>query len=275
MVETTKSHNNSNGILDNHFLDICLNRFSSFNRKIEFKIANNDIEKKGAYLLRWRVFAKELGQIKNYNEIVDKWDHDEFSALFVAKDKRISNELESIVATVRFTKSNNTIAQKNGYKPGLPLEDFYDLSLIYEKSVSIGQSNWFCTKKEYRKKFTDILLIKKIFQYAYETNIDCGVIFSSLHTNNYYRAMEIYKKGEKRGLLYPELNLEPIVQNDIVGDKLSKEELKKVKIPGLVKLYASMGFKICGKPLYNSKFSTYDIPMFMRYYDAPIFFLKW
>lgn len=275
MVETTKNYNNSCKILDNHFLDICLNRFSSFNRRIEFRIAKNDIEKEAAYLLRWRVFAKELGQIKNYREIIDKWDHDESSALFVAKDKRISNELESIVATVRLTKNNNTIAQKNGYKLGLPLEDFYDLSLIYEKNISIGQSNWFCTKKEHRKKFTDILLIKKIFQYAYERNIDCGVIFSSLHTNNYYEAMEIYKKGEKRGLLHPGVDLKPIVQNDIFGDKLPRGELKKVKIPGLVKLYASIGFRICGKPLYNSRFSTYDIPMFMWYYDAPKFFLEW
>ena len=275
MVETAKNDNKRNRIPEAHSFYNYLNRFLAFNKEIEFKIAKNDIEKEGAYLLRWRVFAKELGQIRNYSEIVDKWDHDEFSTLFVAKDKRISNELESIVTTVRVTKNNNTIAQKNGYKLGLPLEDFYDLSLIYEKSISIGQSNWFCTKKEYRRKFTDILLIRKIFQYSYETNIDCGVIFSSLHTNNYYKAMEIYKKGEKRGLLYPELNLKPIVQNDIVGDKLSEEELKRVKIPGLVKLYTSIGFKICGKPLYNSKFSTYDIPMFMRYYDAPKFFLKW
>ena len=130
-----------------------------FNKEIEVNIAENHVEHEGAYLLRWKVFGTELGQIRNYHEATDKWDYDDFSTLFVATDKRISNELESIVGTVRVTRTNDAISQENRCKLGLPLEDFYDLSPIYELCGSVSQANWFCTKKLYRDNFTGISLL--------------------------------------------------------------------------------------------------------------------
>jgi len=156
--------------------------------EIEFKTAQNHIEHEGAYLLRWKVFGKELGQIRNYNEAIDKWDYDNFSTLFVATDKRIPNELESIVGTIRVTRTNNAVSQENGYKLGLPLEDFYDLSPIHKMDGAVSQANWFCTKKAYRDNFTGISLVKKIFQYAYETKLDCWVITESIKQFAFYAA---------------------------------------------------------------------------------------
>ena len=76
------------------------------------------------------------------------------------------------------------------------------------------------------------------------------------------------------GLVYPGLDLTAIIRNEVFGDKLCEEERRKVKIPATVKLYVSIGFKICGKPLYNAQFCTYDIPMFIDTHNAPKFFLE-
>jgi putative hemolysin len=272
MMEAVRSIRKIHHISEDAIFDVYLRRFIECNKSIEFKIGRRAREREGAYLLRWEVFGNELGQVKSKHECVDKWDEDGSSVLFIARDRRIEKDSESVVASVRVTKSN-TAAQQNGSRLGLPLEEFYDLSEICKTAGSVAQSNWLCTRKFYRDRFTSILLIKNVFQYAQKANIESAVIFCSLNTNNYYKATAIYRKCIKQSLLSSEVILQKKPRASVViGEKLKIDELLQTSLPALVRLYNAIGFKICGEPMYNPKFSTYDIPMFMRYSDGPNFF---
>ncbi|TGK17915.1 GNAT family N-acetyltransferase [Leptospira fluminis] len=226
-------------------------------RKLEVRIAENQLEIERTLALRYDVFNLELGEGLPQSAATrkDRDEYDLFCDHLIVVDK---NRDDMIVGTYRILR--RSVAKAN---LGFYSDNEFDITKIYElerEPAEIGRS---CVHPEYRDGSVISLLWAGLGQYMKKHQI--GYLFGcgSVHSVDAQTANDVYAfLKDKKALAGEEFDVKPLSGFEMTGfdPNFAPEDIKVVskRIPALIKGYIRAGSLICGTPALDSVFKTTD-----------------
>ncbi|EIE02694.1 GNAT family N-acetyltransferase [Leptospira licerasiae] len=226
-------------------------------RKLEVRIAENQLEIERTLALRYDVFNLELGEGLPQSAATrkDRDEYDLFCDHLIVVDK---NRNDMIVGTYRILR--RSVAKAN---IGFYSDNEFDITKIYElerEPAEIGRS---CVHPEYRDGSVISLLWGGLAQYMKKNNI--GYLFGcgSVHSTDAQSANDVYAfLKDKQALAGEAFDVKPLPGFEMPGfdQNYSPEDIKEVskRIPALIKGYIRAGSTICGIPALDAVFKTTD-----------------
>ncbi|MCB1176469.1 MAG: GNAT family N-acetyltransferase [Leptospiraceae bacterium] len=227
-------------------------------RKLEVRLAENQLEVEKTLQLRYNVFNLEMGEGLPQSAATQK-DRDEYDYYcdhLIVVDK---NRDDQIVGTYRIQKRET--AREN---MGFYSENEFDLRSLYRLEDEVAEVGRSCVHPEYRNGSVISLLWAGIGEYIQKHNIRYLMGCGSIHSTDPLAASEVYAfLKAKDGLADNRFSIEPLDAYKIKGfnPNFQIDDLKTIskKIPPLIKGYLRLGAKICGVPALDPVFKTTDV----------------
>jgi putative hemolysin len=227
-------------------------------RKLEVRLAENQLEIEKTLQLRYNVFNLEMGEGLPQSAATqkDRDNYDYYCDHLIVIDKNKDNE---IVGTYRIQRRE--VAKQN---IGFYSENEFDLKCLYELEDEVAEVGRSCVHPDYRNGSVISLLWAGIGEYIQQYKIRYLMGCGSIHSTDPTVASEIYAFLKYNNALADErFAIKPLPEFEVPGlDKNFaildiKETIKK--IPPLIKGYLRLGAKICGTPALDSVFQTTDV----------------
>lgn len=232
-------------------------------RKLQVRLADNQLEIERALRLRYEIFNTEMGEGLAQSAATGK-DRDEFDLHcdhLIAVDQ-VSDE---IVGTYRILTKTTALANSGFYSEGE-----FDLRNIYRLPFETAEVGRSCVHPAYRDGSVIGLLWAGIANYIQKRDIRVLMGCGSLHSVNTFHVNEIYAYLKAKGHLVPdELRVTPHQTHRLPGfrEEDLQEDPKVVarRFPPLLKGYLRLGALIGGEPALDRAFGTTDL---FIYFDA-------
>lgn len=242
-------------------------------RKLEVRLAENQLEIEKALSLRYNVFNLEMGEGLPQSAATQK-DRDEYDYYcdhLVVVDKNRDNQ---VVGTYRILKRE--VAEKN---IGLYSETEFDLKKIYQLKDNFAEVGRSCVHPDYRNGSVISLLWGGLAEYMQENKLRYLMGCGSIHSTSAKVASEVYAYlRENNGLAGDEFDIRPLETHKIEGfdPNLKIENMKEISktIPPLIKGYLRAGSKICGYPAIDKVFGTIDVFVLFDFDEVSERYLK-
>ncbi|EMY77756.1 acetyltransferase (GNAT) domain protein [Leptospira weilii serovar Ranarum str. ICFT] len=226
-------------------------------RKLEVRIAENQLEIERTLALRYEVFNLELGEGLPQSAATrkDRDEYDRFCDHLIVVDKNRENK---IVGTYRILR--RSVAKQN---LGFYADNEFDISKIYELHAETAEIGRSCVHPEYRDGSVISMLWAGLGAYMQKHNVRYLFGCGSIHHTDAQSANEIYAYlKDKDVLVRKEFDVTPLLGFEIPGfdPNYQVEDIKSVykRIPALIKGYIRAGSKICGTPALDKIFKTID-----------------
>ncbi|PJZ69814.1 hemolysin [Leptospira perolatii] len=226
-------------------------------RKLQVKIAENQLEIERTLALRYDVFNLELGEGLPQSAATrkDRDEYDLFCDHLIVIDQ---NRDDMIVGTYRILRREVAKANLGFYS-----DNEFDITKIYElkeEPAEIGRS---CVHPEYRDGSVISLLWAGLGEYMKKKGVRYLFGCGSVHNTDTQAANEVYAfLKDKNALLTGEFDVKPLPGYEIPGFNPNYEagDMKEVskRIPSLIKGYIRAGSLMCGTPALDSVFKTID-----------------
>ncbi|MEM7180956.1 MAG: GNAT family N-acyltransferase [Spirochaetota bacterium] len=230
-------------------------------RKLEVRLAQNQLELEQVLSLRYDVFNLEMGEglPQSRQTQKDRDEYDFYCDHLIVIDKTNHNK---IVGTYRILRRD--IAKKN---IGFYSENEFDLHKIYDIQDEVAEVGRSCVHSDYRGGSVISLLWIGLGEYMNRYNLrylmGCGSIHST--SPELASAMSAFLK-HKNAIIGDKLNVEPLNTYRLQGFDPNyvienpKETFKK--IPPLLKGYLRLGSKMNVEPALDAVFGTTDFFIF-------------
>lgn len=233
-------------------------------KKLEVKIAEDQLEIEKALRLRYEVFNQEMGEglPQSASTGKDRDEYDLFCDHLIVVDHANENH---VVGTYRLL--TKTRALKN---IGFYSAQEFDLSNIYKLDFEIAEVGRSCVHPDYRDGSVITLLWAGIANYIQTHNIRVLMGCGSLHSTDAEEVNMVYAFLRDEGHLVEEhLRVRPLPTSvhpgfreiELVGDRKSITK----RLPPLIKGYMRIGARIGGEPALDREFGTTDL---FIYFDA-------
>lgn len=134
-------------------------------------------------------------------------------------------------------------------------------STVLRDAVEIGRA---CIAKEHRSLKVLYLLWCGLGLYLQWNKKRYLFGCNSLTSQDPDDGISVYRQLQKRGHMHATINVPPQSGMECISERLSTTEQVKTKIPRLMRVYLSMGAKICSPPAIDRQFRTID---FMALFD--------
>ncbi|TGN01673.1 GNAT family N-acetyltransferase [Leptospira yasudae] len=226
-------------------------------RKLEVRIAENQLEIERTLALRYEVFNLELGEGLPQSAATrkDRDEYDLFCDHLIVVDK---NRDDKIVGTYRILR--RSIAKKN---LGFYSDNEFNITKIYELDAETAEIGRSCVHPEYRDGSVISMLWAGLGTYMRKHNVRYLFGCGSIHHTDAQSANEVYAYlKEKNALAGKEFDVTPLAGFEVPGfDRhYAIEDFKAVqkRIPALIKGYIRAGSQICGIPAWDQVFKTID-----------------
>ena len=218
---------------------------------MRFARSSADVEAIGR--LRFDVFNVEMneGLDASYETGIDQDPFDTICHHLV-----ISHKKTGVVGTYRLQTADMAHDSSLGFYSASE----YDLSSlpahVIEQGVELGRA---CIAKDHRSLKVLYLLWRGIGVYL--THNQCRYLFgcSSLTSQNPAEGQAVYTKLTKRGHVHPSIAVQPLP--DFLCHVTATDETApkpRARIPRLMRVYLSLGAKVCSPPAIDRQFKTID-----------------
>ena len=215
------------------------------------RFARTEDELEAIARLRFNVFNVELDEGLDASFESGK-DEDPFDR--VCHHLMIVDRSGGVVGTYRLQTRDMAESGGLGFYSGSE----FDLSTlpadIQEKGVELGRA---CIAKDHRSLQVLYLLWRGIGQYLSHNN--CRYVFgcSSLTSQNPTEGHDVFKYFEREGHVHPSIRVVPC--SDFLCDASPALRVSaKPKVPRLMRVYLSLGAKVCSPPALDRMFKTID-----------------
>ncbi|WP_061249086.1 GNAT family N-acetyltransferase [Leptospira alstonii] len=226
-------------------------------RKLEVRIAENQLEIERTLALRYEVFNLELGEGLPQSAATrkDRDEYDLFCDHLIVIDK---NREDKIVGTYRILR--RSVAKQN---LGFYSDNEFDITKIYELHAETAEIGRSCVHPEYRDGSVISMLWAGLGAYMQKHHVRYLFGCGSIHHTDAQSANEVYAYlKDKDVLVGKEFDVTPLPGFEIPGfdPNYQVEDIKSVykRIPALIKGYIRAGSKICGTPALDKIFKTID-----------------
>ncbi|MCC6274864.1 MAG: GNAT family N-acetyltransferase [Leptospiraceae bacterium] len=234
-------------------------------RKLEVRLAENQLEIERTLSLRYSVFNEELGEGLAISRATqkDRDEYDYFCDHLVVVDKSQNN---AVVGTYRILK-RSTARENIGFYSETEF-DLTDLYFLEDEVAEVGRS---CVHPDYRDGSVISLLWAGLGEYMTENRIRYFMGCGSVHSTDVKSAMEAYAfMKSKDGILTDDrIRIKPRDTHRIHGFDpnyiISDMAAISKNIPPLLKGYLRLGAKVSGVPAIDLEFGTTD---FFVFFDA-------
>ncbi len=242
-------------------------------RKLEVRLAENQLEVERALSLRYNIFNLEMGEGLPQSAATQK-DRDEYDYYcdhLIVIDK---NQEDEVVGTYRILRKD--VAQQN---IGFYSETEFDLTKIYKLEDNFAEVGRSCVHPNYRNGSVISLLWGGLAEYMQINNLRYLMGCGSIHSTSPRVASEVYAYlKENDGLAGEEFDIRPLDSHKIEGfdPNLKIENMKEISktIPPLIKGYLRVGSKICGHPAIDKVFGTTDVFVLFDFKEISERYLK-
>jgi len=242
-------------------------------RKLEVRLAENQLEIEQALSLRYNVFNVEMGEGLPQSAATQK-DRDEYDYYcdhLIVIDKSQEN---SVVGTYRILRRE--VAKAN---IGFYSENEFNLSKLYELEDELAEVGRSCVHPEYRNGSVISLLWAGLGEYMQEYNLRYLMGCGSIHSTDPKVGSEAYAfVRENNALADDRFDIRPLPTHELKGFDPNYKiiNLKEVSknIPPLIKGYLRLGAKICGTPALDSVFGTIDVFVMFDFMNITERYLK-
>lgn len=250
-----------------------LDKSKGTERKLEVRLAEDQLEIEQALSLRYNVFNLEMGEGLPQSSATQK-DRDEYDYYcdhLIVLDKNRDN---AVVGTYRILRRD--VAKEN---IGFYSENEFNLSKLYQLEDELAEVGRSCVHPEYRNGSVISLLWGGLAEYMKEYKLRYLMGCGSIHSTNPHVGSEAYAfLRENDGLADARFAIEPLLSHELKGfdPNYKIENLKEVtkNIPPLIKGYLRLGAKICGTPALDLEFGTIDVFVLFDYQDISDRYLK-
>ncbi len=233
-------------------------------KKLEVRLAENQLEIEQVLSLRFRVFNEEMGEglPQSRENQKDRDDYDQFCDHLIVIDKNNDNR---IVGTYRLLRGE--VAKRN---IGFYSETEFDLSTICTLDSELAELGRSCVDPDYRDGSVLAMLWGGLAWYIKQFNVRYLVGCGSIHSTDSCVANAVYAYfRNKNALTPPELRVRPLETHRVVGfdpqyvDRESRRS--SLQVPPLIKGYLRAGARIAGEPALDALFGVID---FFIFFDA-------
>ncbi|URD71495.1 GNAT family N-acetyltransferase [Leptospira borgpetersenii] len=235
-------------------------------RKLEVRIAENQLEIERTLALRYEVFNLELGEGLPQSAATrkDRDEYDLFCDHLIVIDKNRENK---IVGTYRILR--RSVAKQN---LGFYSDNEFDITKIYELDAETAEIGRSCVHPEYRDGSVISMLWAGLGTYMQKHNIRYFFGCGSIHHTDTRSANEVYAYlKDKNALVSKEFDVTPLPGFEIPGfdPNYQVDDIKAVykRIPALIKGYIRAGSQICGIPAWDKVFKTIDFFILFDVHD--------
>ncbi|EKO16847.1 GNAT family N-acetyltransferase [Leptospira kirschneri] len=226
-------------------------------RKLEVRIAENQLEIERTLALRYEVFNLELGEGLPQSAATrkDRDEYDFFCDHLIVIDK---NQENKIVGTYRILR--RSVAKQN---LGFYSDNEFDITKIYELDAETAEIGRSCVHPEYRDGSVISMLWAGLGAYMQKYNVRYLFGCGSIHQTDVQSANEVYAYlKDKNALVGKEFDITPLPNFEIPGfdPNYQSDDMKAVhkRVPALIKGYLRAGAQICGTPALDKVFKTID-----------------
>jgi L-ornithine Nalpha-acyltransferase len=242
-------------------------------RKLEVRLAENQLEIEKALSLRYHVFNLEMGEGLPQSAATqkDRDEYDYFCDHLIVLDK---NRNDEVVGTYRILR--RTIAKQN---IGFYSENEFNLTKLYTLEDELAEVGRSCVHPEYRNGSVISLLWGGLAEYMNEHQLRYLMGCGSIHSTDPKVGSESFAfLRENGGLAGSEFAIHPWKSHELTGfdPDYKIADLKSVtkNIPPLIKGYLRLGAKICGVPALDIEFGTIDVFVLFDHQDISDRYLK-
>ncbi|EMO55113.1 GNAT family N-acetyltransferase [Leptospira noguchii] len=226
-------------------------------RKLEVRIAENQLEIERTLALRYEVFNLELGEGLPQSAATrkDRDEYDLFCDHLIVIDK---NQENKIVGTYRILR--RSVAKQN---LGFYSDNEFDITKIYELDAETAEIGRSCVHPQYRDGSVISMLWAELGAYMQKYNVRYLFGCGSIHQTDVQSANEVYAYlKDKNALAEKEFDIRPLPSFEIPGfnPNFQADDMKAVhkRVPALIKGYLRAGAQICGTPALDKVFKTID-----------------
>ena len=222
------------------------------------RFAHNQEDLEAIQRLRFEVFNLELGEgfDASYETGLDQDEFDPYCHHLMVRDW----EMGDVVGTYRL-QTYEMASQGIGFYSAIE----FDLSAISDRNiqnaVEIGRA---CVSKKHRSLKVLYLLWSGIGLYLDHNHKQYLFGCCSLTSQNPVEGKEVMNYLESGNFIHPEHKVVPNPGFLCYPDDLLEEGIGKNKVPRLMKIYLSVGAKICGPPAIDRLFETID---YLTFFD--------
>lgn len=215
--------------------------------KLSFTLARNEEEVRAAQMLRYRIFAEEMGaHLKTREAGLDQDLFDPHCDHLLVRD----DETGEVIGTYRILPPAQ--AKRLGSYYSDTEFDLTRLQALRSQLVEIGRS---CVHPNHRTGAAITLLWAGLAQYMHERGHEYLMGCASMSmADGGHMAASLYQQLAKTHLSPPEWRVTPrcALPLDALNQRLT------VDTPPLIKGYLRMGAMICGEPAWDPDFNTAD-----------------
>lgn len=229
----------------------------STDRKLEVRLAENQLEIEKALALRYEVFNLEMneGLAESVATGKDRDEYDLYCDHLIVLDRTRD---EKIVGTYRLLRSS--IARKN---IGFYSENEFNLAALNNLPGEVAEIGRSCVHKEYRDGSVISMLWIGLGNYMNQFNVRYLSGCASLHTTDPVEASEMYACMKSKEMLAdPRYQVEPLKTHTLEGFNPHFEitDIKATykRMPALLKGYVRAGARFCSEPALDREFGTID-----------------
>ena len=229
----------------------------STDRKLEVRLAENQLEIEKALALRFEVFNLEMneGLEESLATGKDRDEYDLYCDHLIVLDR---TKDDKIVGTYRLLRGS--IARAN---IGFYSENEFNLAALDNLPGEVAEIGRICVHKDYRDGSVISMLWIGLGNYMNQFNVRYLSGCASLHTTDPQDASEMYACMKAKDMMAEEkYHVEPLESHKLEGfnANLEIQDVKATykKMPALLKGYVRAGSRFCSEPAIDREFGTID-----------------
>lgn len=236
---------------------------------ISLRIAETRADLDACYAIRYQVFVSEMGVYKPQDYLADR-ESDAYDTL-ASTINLLALVNEEPAGTVRIILPNESVAQRNGWKLGLPIERHFQLpDALGWDSAELPRSS---VLPHFREGYS---IGPQLWSFASRVASERGVgkFVAEVHpgTQELNKAWDLFHIAQNAGFVSEDIQFSPHI------DVASRQELSQPKpqvspvsrnkalreFPPTLRMFLRLGSCLAGPPIHVEKFHGISIPILWR-----------
>lgn len=248
--------------------------------EISCNVTSTKRELDDALRVRWEVFSQEKGYVQEetfrVSREVDVLDTLESTVHIVAY------AADRPVGTARLLLANPRIARENELPFGIDLDLKFDLSPLHRSGILIAETTRVCVLREYRRAGAFDSIYAALRQESLARGVTHWVASANTETDDLGDARIAHRVAGRMGLISdrwavvpkpsgPSLHVPrtPLYSAD-ERERAAREDLRGLRLPATLLLYARKGARFMGGPIFDPKFRMCSMPLVLELISEPV-----
>ncbi|MBU2561194.1 MAG: GNAT family N-acetyltransferase [Nanoarchaeota archaeon] len=249
---------------------------------LEVLVARTKEELDMCFRVRYEVFGKEYGAY-DLAHYPGERESDSFDTLPTTLNLLALYDGKP-AGTVRIIQPNEDVARANGWVFGFEMETLFDLSPYNKKGISLGEIPRSSVLREYRS-LKDPPVVMTLWAFAMKIARIRGLTHlcasANPETDNLKEALIMYHLLRKKDLVSDDVDIKAkdeknyefnsgpysrsVYSNDLMErvnlENPTEEQLQQFRLPKVLAVFARVGAKFIGRPIYDRKVSGCSMPL--------------